>query len=80
MANTTRKRNAAEIFQSRNFFDHIFEVKVNSTLHSSPQSVEKREIYSHRKTISSNQLFSNFFSKTNAFTQFLSKMCEREFP
>ena len=38
------------------------------------KSVEKWEIYSHRKNISSNQLFSNFFSKNVAFTNFLSKM------
>ena len=31
------------------------------------------------KKISSNQLFSNFFSKTIAFTKFLRKKCEREF-
>ena len=42
-------------------------------------SVEKREILSHWKKISSNQLFSNFFSKTIAFTKFLRKKCEREF-
>ena len=42
-------------------------------------SVEKREILSHKKKISSNQLFSNFFSKTIVFTKFLWKMCEREF-
>ena len=33
-------------------------------------SVEKREILSLKKN-SSNQLFSNFFSKTNTFTKFL---------
>ena len=42
-------------------------------------SVEKREILSHWKKISSNHLFSNFYSKTNAFTKFLQKKCEREF-
>ena len=31
------------------------------------------------KTISSNQLLSNFFCKTIAFTKFLQKKCEREF-
>ena len=31
------------------------------------------------KKLSSNQLFSNFFSKTIAFTKFLRKKCEREF-
>ena len=46
----------------------------------SMHSVEKREILSpHRKNISSNQLFSNFFSKTVTFTEFLPKMREREF-
>ena len=42
-------------------------------------SVVKREILSHRKKISSNQFFGNFFSKTIAFTKFLQKKCEREF-
>ena len=42
-------------------------------------SLEKREIPSHWKKNSSNHLFSNFFSKTNAFTKFLRKKCEREF-
>ena len=46
---------------------------------SSMRSVEKREILSHWKKISSNHLFSNFFSKTIAFTKFLRKKCEREF-
>ena len=41
--------------------------------------VEKWEILSHWKKISSNQLFSNFFSKTIVFTKFLRKKCEREF-
>ena len=31
------------------------------------------------KKNSSNQLFSDFFSKTIAFTKFLRKKCEREF-
>ena len=42
-------------------------------------SVEKREILSHQKNISQNQLFSNFSSKTVDFTKFLSKLFEREF-
>ena len=33
-------------------------------------SVEIMEIYSHRKKISSNYLFSNFFSKNTTFTKF----------
>ena len=43
-------------------------------------SVEKQEILSHLKNISSDQLFSNLFSKTVIFTKFLPKMREREFP
>ena len=35
-----------------------------------------RKIYSHRKNISSNHLFSNFFSKNDAFTKFLPEKCE----
>ena len=43
-------------------------------------SVEKNEkFFLTEKKISSNQLFSNFFSKTIAFTKFLRQMCEREF-
>ena len=34
-------------------------------------SVEKQEILSHQKNISSNQLFSNLFSKIVTFTKFL---------
>ena len=41
--------------------------------------VEKEEILSHQKNISSNQLFSNLFSKTVTFMKFLPKMREREF-
>ena len=47
---------------------------------STHHSVEKREILSHLKNISSNQLFSNKFSKTVTFTKFLPKMREREVP
>ena len=43
-------------------------------------SVEKQEILSHQKNISSNQLFRNLFSKTVTFTKFLPKIREREFP
>ena len=42
-------------------------------------SVEKWEILSHWRKISSNQLCSTFFSETIAFTKFLAKKCEREF-
>ena len=42
-------------------------------------SVVKQEIYSHRKNISSNHLFSDFFSKNVAFTKFLPKKCESKF-
>ena len=37
-------------------------------------SVEKREILSHQKDISSNQLFSNLFSRIVTFTKFLSNV------
>ena len=37
------------------------------------------EKFSLTEKISSNQLFSNFFSKTITFTKFLRKKCEREF-
>ena len=46
----------------------------------SVHGVEKWKIYSHWKKISSNQLFSNFFSKTVTFTKFLPKMHESKFP
>ena len=43
-------------------------------------TVWKNEKFSlTEKKISSNQLFSDFFSKTIAFTKFLRKKCEREF-
>ena len=48
--------------------------------YSQLHSVEKREILCHQKNISSNQLFSNLFSKIVTFTEFLPKMREREFP
>ena len=38
-----------------------------------PHSMVKREILSHRNLFSSNQLFSNFFSKTIDFTKCLRK-------
>ena len=42
-------------------------------------SVEKWKIYCHWKKISSNQLFSNFFSKNVIFTKFLLKICGSKF-
>ena len=39
----------------------------------------KNEKFSLTEKNSSNQLFSNFFSKTIAFTKFLRKKCDREF-
>ena len=39
----------------------------------------KREILSHQKNFSTNQFFSNLFSKTVTFTKFLPKIREREF-
>ena len=41
--------------------------------------MEKLKICSHRKNISSNHLFSDFFSKNVVFTRFLQKMRESEF-
>ena len=43
-------------------------------------SVVISEIYSHCKNISSNHLFSNFFSKHVTLTKFLPKMRESKFP
>ena len=43
-------------------------------------SVEKWKIYSHQKNISSNQLFSNFISKTVVLTKFLPKKRESKIP
>ena len=42
-------------------------------------SVQKREIYSHRKNISWNQLFTKSLDKKIIFTKFLSKKCENKF-
>ena len=41
---------------------------------------KNEKIYSHPKNISSKQLFSNLFSKTDTLTKFLPKLREREFP
>ena len=62
---------------SRNFCEK--RVRENFRNFHSVHSVEKRKIWSHQKNISSNQLFSNFFSKTIVFTKFLLRNCEREF-
>ena len=61
----------------------FYQLRVDFTKYFRPQctethSVEKRKILSP-KNISSNQLFSNLFSKTVTFTKFLLKMREREF-
>ena len=48
----------------------------DSTLY---HSVEKREILSHQKNISWNQLFSNYFSKNVAFTEFSKKSARVNF-
>ena len=56
---------------------HFSESKFLIFLHC--DNVKRREIISHWTKISSNHLFSNFFSETNAFTKFLRKKCEREF-
>ena len=49
-------------------------VRVNFRNFHIVHSVEKWKIYSHWKKISSNQLFSNFFSKTVTFTRFSPKI------
>ena len=53
------------------------------TVHVHPakcHTVEIAEIYSHRKNISSNHLFSDFFSRNVTFTKFLLKESESKFP
>ena len=63
-----------EIFFSvRPIFLFFHNVGLSLTLYS----VEKREILSHLRNISSNQLFSNLFSKTVTFMKFLPKLRER---
>ena len=52
------------------------EINFKESRRSKTHSVIKWKIYSHWKNISSNHLFSNFFSKTVAFMKFLPKMCE----
>ena len=58
-------------------FDEFFTLP--HAVHCALHSVEKREILSQWKKISSNQIFSNFFSKTITFTNILRTKCEREF-
>ena len=68
---------------TENWFHEIFSQRFRETnlvvSYSQCERVEKQEILYHWKKISSNQLFSNFYSKTNAFTKFLRKKSEREF-
>ena len=52
---------------------------------SGPHNVEKLKIYCHSdachpRKISSNQLYSIFFSKSVTFTKFLLMMCDSKFP
>ena len=66
----------------RIFFQWLKSTNLVST-HSTFHIVVEYEIYSHWKNISSNHLFSNFFSKTvtfTMFTKFLPKKCESKFP
>ena len=60
------------------WFDEIFLGKWK--FYSPYHSLEKQEIYSHWRIFSSNQLFSNFYSKNVAFTEFLWKKCESKLP
>ena len=48
---------------------------ISTQWHTAQCSVEKWKIYCHWKFFSSNQLFSNFFSKKVIFTKVLPKMC-----
>ena len=64
------------------FLWHIVEMHFNEDYFTTAVCMKKREILSHWKNISWNQLFSNFYSmyvKPVAFTKFLLKKCEREF-
>ena len=49
------------------------------TINLAIHSVKKREVLSHRKNISSNQLFSKFICKI-VFTKYLSNLNESKFP
>ena len=71
------------VFTKKMIWRNFFSVTVDfSFFHTALHSVEKREILSHWKYISWNQLSCNFFffSKNIVFTKFLPKKYEREFP
>ena len=59
--------------------DILREMKVDNFGFLETHDVEKREILSHQRNISSNQLISTFFRKTVNFTKLLPKMRERKF-
>ena len=53
---------------------------VNFTENFQEKKGRVRTVWKNEKKISSNQLFSNFFSKTVTFTKFLPEMRESKFP
>ena len=61
-------------------FTNFFLVRVNFMWKLLQHTVEKWKIYSHPKNISSNQLLSNFISKTVVLTKFLPKKRESKIP
>ena len=66
--------------REKGFTKYLDEVnKVANLSGASVHSVENQEIYSRRKNVWWNQLFSNFFCKNVAFMEFLSKKCESKF-
>ena len=69
-----------KLLLSRNFCQKCVRENSRNCHTVKHHTVEITEIYSHLEKISSNQLFSNFFSKTVTFTKFLPKKREREFP
>ena len=71
--------NTSLFFTSNQFMNSHFPNANWRNFVAIPHSLEKREILSRWKKISSNQLFSNFISKSIAFTKFLQKKCERDF-
>ena len=70
--------NLLSLFFIKDFMKSTFHIDSYCRLTS--HSVEKHENLSYRKNISWNQLFSNLFCITVAFTKFLSKKYAREFP
>ena len=66
-------------FSAREKFSFFHSVVYSQSLEVAETQCGKTRNSLSLKKLSSNQLFSNFFSKTIAFTKFLRKKCEREF-